>query len=139
MSKVPYRKKWRVKRAKRQFDRKMKRNKKLNKFYAEEVGKDGEILELHLDKKDEIKEKIVLDLLEHEKRKDELEQFASQKFEDKARERIQQATAMQIANDERERMEVEAAIRVANEEQERTERRRRLAREDPIEVGDDDS
>ena len=44
MSKVPYRKKRKVKNAKKRFDRKLKRDKVANKLYIEEISKDPELL-----------------------------------------------------------------------------------------------
>lgn len=87
-SKIPYAKERKVKRARKKFDKKIRKDKAANAFYAEELSADGEILAQKEKDTKELEEKIRLDVLKREKRKDELDKFAERKWSEEARDRL---------------------------------------------------
>ena len=140
MSKVPYRKERRVKRAKKKFDRKMKRDKAANRFYAEELIGDGEIIERDEKKRDDLKEKIKLDLLKREKRKDDLYKFAEKKFSDDARVELEERIRIEKIEEEiTEEAKAAALLQIGEEEtKKRLEREASLLATERAESGDNE-
>lgn len=103
MSKVPYRKTKKVKKAKKKFDKKLKKDKAAEHFYIKEQIREAAILEQHMTKQDDLKDEIKLDLLQREKKKDELTDYQEQRIESARRERLEQEVAMDLAVETRER------------------------------------
>ena len=94
MSKVPYRKTKKVKKAKKKFDKKLKKDKTAEHFYIKEQIREAAILEQHMTKQDDLKDEIKLDLLQREKKKDELTDYQEQRIESARRERLEQEVAL---------------------------------------------
>jgi len=103
-SKIPFKKEKKVKKAKDSFDRKIRKDKVANAFYAEELSGDGEIIERRDTEKIELKEKIKLDLLRREKRKDDLVSYAERKYKE---DRIVKAEYEKLLKDTEKDVEVE--------------------------------
>jgi len=142
MSKIPYKKERKVKRAKKKFDRKMKRNKAANRFYAEELIGDGEIIEREEKDREDLKEKIKLDLLKREKRKDDLYKFAERKFSDDARVELEDKIRIEKIEKEiaeEEKAKARALVQIREEEtKKRLEREASLIATERAESGDNE-
>ena len=142
MSKIPYKKERKVKRAKKKFDRKMKRNKAANRFYAEELIGDGEIIEREEKDREDLKEKIKLDLLKREKRKDDLYKFADRKFSDYARVELEDKIRIEKIEKEiaeEEKAKARALVQIREEEtKKRLEREASLIATERAESGDNE-
>ncbi len=116
MSKVPYRKTKKVKKAKKKFDKKLKKDKAAEQFYIKEQIREAAILEQHMTKQDGLKDEIKLDLLQREKKKDELTDYQEQRIERAQRERLEKEVAMDLAVETRERARRETDLELEAEQ-----------------------